>query len=127
MVTKRTLREFSDLDSEYIRGKADALLRASKKEDMDFAYILKKAEDIIRFCKDVSFDIQKCRAQSMEELIEVFIHFRGLSREQAIIATREWKIRQCQKCNEHYALPLRKDDKTLCPYCYKEVKIEKWP
>jgi hypothetical protein len=132
MVTKNEIGDFSGLNPDYLAAQAEGIVFECKKlrEEgvADLAYIQEKAENISRFVRDVSLDIEKCRAHSMEELIDVFKRYLGDTRKQAKNRVKRgaWKIEKCPNCGEKFSLPVRLEVEgawcDCCPFCYKPIE-----
>jgi hypothetical protein len=140
MVTAKEIEDFSGLNSLYAAAQADGISFESEKlrkgATGDLAYIKDKAEQILRWISDVSFDIEKCRAQSIEELIKLFQQYIGDSEKRARKRIKEgaWKIETCAECGKKHSLPIRLEYtpyptfapyetawRDCCPWCYKPL------
>jgi hypothetical protein len=142
MVTKQEIENFSGLNAFYPEAQAEAIVfecvkfRKSETGELDLGYIREKAASIVRWVRDVSFDIEKCRAGSIEELIAVFKCYLDKTDEQAkeAIVRGAWVIRVCRECFLSYSLPIRLEYTPYptfapyetawhdcCPWCYKPI------
>jgi hypothetical protein len=131
MVTKKEIRDFSLLNPEYINIMGAAIAKEASHNNMDFSYILDKVERIKRFINDVSFDIGKHRAQSLEEVDALFRQYFTPSRN----APRDaYHIETCPHCNRLYSMKLHIEAEPdtprpqeaqifidVCPHCYKPL------